>query len=429
MHIPRPVMLTGILLLTGVLSACDVPRSEGLTCPGLSLFDSLPVSSPNLVVSTQSAPEGATVDAMIDAIDSIDPDVLQRARRADQARAAAAANGDPMPEATATSVAQPIVVRVLTLSAGGQWGAFGAGLMTGWSQNRSTPRPDFDIVTGVSAGAVIGTPVFAGQEFDEVLQFYRGLDADDVAIRRPLTALLRAASLSNPSPVESFFRSAVTPELVASIARRHAEGDQLLVAATNLDTTVGEIFDLGATAEMADTARAQDCIVEALLASSAIPGLLPPRAINGSLYADGGLRDQVFLSAVDTARARVARESGRDVRVEAYVIVNDSLTPPMEPPRDRLLDYIGRSVEILADEGARDSIVDAVTFAESRPGWTVYGMIPDVDLSSCGFVVVPTSTFDPCLTRLAFDAGLAAGRAEPIDWMTAAELRAAAQQY
>lgn len=419
----RLALLPGLLLLTGMIAGCDVARPADLTCPALSLTD----QAPTTVVSTQSAPDDATVNAMIDAIGG----PLRPAPRPD----AAAAMASRMIERTMRAEGaasptrrDPIVVRIVTMSAGGQWGAFGAGLMTGWSQNRTTPRPVFDIVTGVSAGAVIGVPVFAGAEFDGVLQFYRGLDADDVATRRPFPTLLRASSLADPTPVETFFRSAVTPDLIAAIAQRHAEGDQLLIAATNLDTTAGEIFDLGATAQMADTARAQDCIVEALLASAAIPGLLPPRAINGALYADGGLRDQVFLRAVDTARARVARDLGREVRVEAYVIVNGSLLPPAVPPRDRLLDYIARSVEILADEGQRDSIVDAVSFAESRPGWTVRGLIPEVDLSACGFDTVPTSTFDACLTRLVFDAGLAAGRAEPIDWMTAAELRAAAQE-
>ena len=42
-------------------------------------------------------------------------------------------------------------ISVLALSGGGEHGAFGAGLLNGWSE--SGRRPSFDIVLGVSTGA------------------------------------------------------------------------------------------------------------------------------------------------------------------------------------------------------------------------------------------------------------------------------------
>ncbi|SFJ11361.1 patatin-like phospholipase family protein [Jannaschia pohangensis] len=409
--------LMSLVLCTGV-SACAVARPPDNSCPAL------PIGGLQTTAATQSAPPDA-VEAMIDAIA---PAASPRAPADLEAQTVEMAETAMMAQARGQSRARPITVRIITLSAGGQWGAFGAGLMAGWSQNPATPRPVFDVVTGVSAGAIIAVPLFAGPEFDGVLHFYRGVDADSVSTRRSLPALLRAPSINDPAPLEAFFRRSVTPDMVRAIARRHSEGDQLLISATNLDTTAGEIFDLGAVAEMADAAQAADCIVEAMLASAAIPGLLPPRVINGTLYADGGLRDQVFFRAIDTARTRVARDLGRPVRVEAYLVVNGALTPPTRPVEDRLLSYFGRSVEALADEVQRDSITDAVNFAQGREGWTIRGMVPVVDLSGCGFDDAPTSTFDPCLTRTVFDAGVAAGRATPIDWMTAAELRAIADE-
>ena len=165
-----------------------------------------------------------------------------------------------------------------------------------------------------------------------------------------------------------------------------------------------------------------------MLASAAIPGLLPPRNIGGALYADGGLRDQVFFQAVDTARARVARETGRTVRVEAYLVVNGALRPPVEPAEDRLLGYLNRSVEILADEVLRSSILEAVRFAEDRPDWRLRGIVSQATFGTCGIAAPPAGTFDPCVTRVLFDEGRAAGRATPIDWLDARALRRSAEE-
>ncbi len=415
----RLLQLASGAALAGTLSACDVPRPPDNVCPAL------PIGGLQVTVSSQQAsPE--TVNAMIAAIGG--GQTRAQAEQASMGMATSMVESAMRAEARRTPPAQPITVRILTMSAGGQWGAYGAGLMTGWSQNTGRPRPNFDVVTGVSAGAILGVPVFAGSRFDPVMEYFRGLEANEVSRRRPLPAILTSPSWNNPAPLEEFLRKSLTPEMLDAIAARHEAGDQLLISATDLHTTASQIFDIGAAARMADKEAATDCIVEAMMASAAIPGLFPPRHINGVLYADGGLRDQVFFRAVDTARARVARELGRPVRVEAFVVVNGALQPTTSPPKDRLLSYFGRSVVALADEVQRDSIKDAVSFAEDRPGWTLWGMIPDVDLSECGFEEVPVTTFDPCLTRVVYDAGLEEGKRVPIDWMNAAELRAAADE-
>ena len=424
----RLATLLAPLAAAALMAGCTVTRPPNNVCPALPLSGMSPgMMAPDApVLSTQSA-SPATVNAMIAAIGGT-PGGAARQEAQMESMAMGMVEDAMRAEARRTPAAQPITVRILTMSAGGQWGAYGAGLMTGWSQNPARPRPAFDVVTGVSAGSILAVPVFAGPQFDPALEFFRGISAEDVSRRRNVFALLRAPSLNDNSALEAFLDEAITPQMIDAIARRHEEGDQILVSATSLENTAGEIFDIGATARMADREKAADCITEAILASSAIPGLFPPRHINGSLYADGGLRDQVFFRAVDTARARVARELGRPVRVEAYVVVNGALMPPTQPPDDKLLSYLGRSVVALADEVQRDSIIDAVNFAENRPNWTLRGMVPRVDLSECGFVDAPVTTFDPCLTRVVFDKGLADGRAVPIDWMDAGELRAVAEE-
>lgn len=397
--------------LAVALGGCALTRPPSLACPALPL---VPMAA---TVSSQSAP------APRPAAPAPRPDMGAMI----EAETAEAVARSMRAEARATPPARPIVVNVVTLSAGGQWGAFGAGFLEGWSANPRTPRPRFDVVTGVSAGAILAPVAFAGPEFDPILRFYRGLSAEGVSRARALPALLAAPSIRTAAPLRRFLSGALSPALVAAIGARHAAGDQLLIGATNIDTTEAAIFDLGAVAE-AGAPNAADCMVEGMLASAAIPGVLPPRHINGALYADGGLREQVFFRAVDTARARVARETGRPVRVEAYLIVNGALRAPEGPAPDRLLGYIARSVEVLADEVLRDSILDAVAFAEARPGWRLRGMVAEVAFPDCTFDALPTGTFDPCITRTLYDAGLAAGRAVPIDWKDARALRAIAEE-
>ena len=60
------------------------------------------------------------------------------------------------------------VVNFLALSGGGCDGAFGAGVLAGWTA--SGKRPEFDLVTGVSTGALTAPFAFLGPKYDEALK-------------------------------------------------------------------------------------------------------------------------------------------------------------------------------------------------------------------------------------------------------------------
>lgn len=311
----------------------------------------------------------------------------------------------------------PLTVEVLALSAGGQFGAFGAGFLRGWSENPVTPRPDFRLVTGVSAGAMIAPIAFAGPEYDAALDGYRGLAEEDVFERRALTALISAPSFADVSPLEDFLNDRLTEDLINSVADRHNEGRGLFILATDLDRTEAAVFNLGEIAASDRTLEQKRlCMGEAMLASSAIPGLFPPRQIDGGLFADGGLRDQIFLQSIETARQDIIRETGRDIRVSATVVVNGSLLPPVDAVPDGLLNYARRGAVTLADEVLRDSISEVVRFAQSQPNWTVRGMIANTDLSGCPPEAIG-GTFDVCVTQTIYDDGRGKGRMPQIPWL------------
>ena len=88
-----------------------------------------------------------------------------------------------------------------------------------------------------------------------------------------------------------------------------------------------------------------------------------------------------------------------------------------------MLAYFGRSVAALNDEVLRDSVLETIDFVTSREGWTLRGIIPQVDPTKCGFSEPPSFTFDGCFTRLLYDTGLEQGRFSPIPWFSADELR------
>lgn len=417
-----------IAALLPVLAGCAFDRVARTSCPAFA--DPGPTDGLLAAKSSQGDPSPRMTP-------SIAADMV--AREADLAEAAIS---DALRDrAAGVPPGRTITLNVVTLSAGGQYGAFGAGFVSGWSGNG---RPVFDLVTGVSAGALLAPAVFAGPEFDDLLARYEGIGRDGILVQRPRIALLRAPSLARPGPLEAFLAETLDPSLVTAIAAGHAANRSLLIGATNLDTGIGETFDIG---RAAGRPGAVPCIREALLASAAIPGLFPPRNIDGDLYADGGLRQHVFLRALDGARRDVARESGVRFRVEAYLIVNGSLLPPPLPVADSLPAYVLRSASILADEVLRDSIVEAVDFAAARPDWRLRGIraeLPDVEVTdpdaapgAADRCIAPRPSdpdppeiggFDACTTAALYRHGHARARETPIAWLNARELRALAEE-
>lgn len=388
-----------LLLMAGmVLAGCAVERPPSVMCTGIE--DVAPAS----FLSTS---------ARIISADDIAAEMV----------------ADAIAQAVEGTRRGPVTLNVLTLSSGGQYGAFGAGFLRGWGENPQTPRPNFELVTGVSAGASVAAVPFAGRNFDPLLDVNRGITEGEVFTRRAALTLPLGASVASAEPLKALLTRQLTDDLIGQIARRHREdGARLLISAVNIDTTENRVFDLG---EIANTPAPLDarraCMVEAMLASGAVPALLPPRHIDGALYVDGGLRDHVFFQALESERAAAARRTGRDIRVDATMIVNGSLVPFDIPAPDSLPGYLGRSVEILADEVLRDSITEALAFADDRPGWTLKGIVANVDVAPCG-ADVSGGTFDGCVTELLFDHGRAVASTAPINWLSAGDLRAKANE-
>ena len=134
---------------------------------------------------------------------------------------------------------------VLALSGGGADGAFGAGLLTGWSA-RGT-RPQFTFVTGASAGALIAPFAFLGAAHDETLRsvFASGEMAN--LLQSEGLAGLFGAGLFKTAPLRELIARHVDAGLLAAIAQEYRAGRRLYVVTTNLDAQRTAIWDMGNT--------------------------------------------------------------------------------------------------------------------------------------------------------------------------------------
>ena len=213
---------------------------------------------------------------------------------------------------------------ILALSGGGADGAYGVGVLNGWTKTGT--RPEFDIVTGVSTGALMSVFAFLGPQYDELLKrLYLSQSDSDIFRPRGLTGIL-GDSLYDNTPLKKQIEKFVTPSVLQQVANEHAKGRRLYVATTNLDSSELVVWDMGLLASGGADGRSNSLQLfqKVLRASSAIPVLFPPVYIKPKrgvqlrqAHVDGGVKAPVLISDF-LFKQKVAKR-------ELYVIINGSL--------------------------------------------------------------------------------------------------------
>jgi hypothetical protein len=250
---------------------------------------------------------------------------------------------------------------VLALSGGGAYGAYAAGFLSGWSC--SGTRPEFDVVTGISTGALIAPFAFLGPAYDaHAGHLYTHIEAPDIFRVRAWIAIPFAISVASSAPLRELIQSQVTPELLARVAAEHRKGRRLYVGTTNLDTRRLVVWDLGAIA-CRPGPEGCELFRDVLLASCSIPGILPPVRFElesggkrvTELHADGGVAAPLFVpSAVFAAAARLSAEEAAKALpggpapppTNLYVVVSGKLYPSSGPiRRHRVIPVLGATTE------------------------------------------------------------------------------------
>lgn len=225
----------------------------------------------------------------------------------------------------------------LAVSGGGSDGAFGAGILNGWSVKGDRPR--FKVVTGVSTGALIAPLAFLGTAYDPQLkEAYTTVNPDRIYIVRRLISLLWEEAVADNKPLKDLVVHYITQGVLDEIAAEHAKGRRLYVASTNMDREEPVVWDLGQIASSKNPGRLE-LFRSVMVASAAIPSIFPPVLLkvsaNGKTYdemhSDGGVFFQSFFIGSLADLPAMIREAHPDfagkVVQRLYVIRNGSTSP------------------------------------------------------------------------------------------------------
>lgn len=249
----------------------------------------------------------------------------------------------------------------LAISGGGENGAFGAGLLVGWTA--AGTRPAFKAVTGISTGALTAPFAFLGPAYDAQLrEVYTTLSAKDVLQPRGYLAAILYDALSDNTPLRKTIARYVNRAMLDAIAAEHAKGRLLLIGTTNLDARQPIIWNVGKLAASGHP-KALELLRDIMVASAAIPGAFPPVMIDVQLdgksyqemHVDGGATAQVFVYPPSLDISRYAREAGIVRERRLYVLRNARLDPDWAQVERRTLSIAGRAItSLIQTQGAGD---------------------------------------------------------------------------
>jgi hypothetical protein len=295
----------------------------------------------------------------------------------------------------------------LAVSGGGENGAFGAGLLVGWTA--AGTRPQFKIVTGISTGALTAPFAFLGPAYDPQLrEVYTKISPADVLERRWIFSALLSDAMATNAPLFRTIQHYVTPELVQAIAQEYDRGRLLLIATTDLDAGRPVIWDIGKIAGSGHPG-ARTLIQKIMLASAAIPVAFPPVMIDveadGKPYqemnVDGGGAAQVFVYPPGLRINRMGIT--RDRRL--YIIRNARLDPQWADVQRQTLSIAGRATSSLIQTQGVGDLYRIYSVAE-RDG-------VDFNLASMPrtFNVKLRYSFDPVYMNALFKVGYDQGKA------------------
>lgn len=300
---------------------------------------------------------------------------------------------------------------ILAVSGGGSNGAFGAGVLAGWTKLGT--RPKFDVVTGISTGALIAPFAFLGEEYDKTLKrFYTETDTRKVVILRPLEVLFGNSYIADTAPLKATIERELSDEVIAKIARQHTHGRILLVGTTNMDSGRPVIWNIGYLAEIG-TPAAKRLIHQVILASASIPAFFKPVSIavnDGQkkyeeLHVDGGLRNEIFAYPEQVPVRKILQKAGRNNPDNTiWLIENISIRPQYVAQNTRFPDLVSRTVRLFITSQTLGDTRNIIANAR-RDGFQVKGQVIPPD-----FKQKQTELFDPVYMKALYKLGFEYGQ-------------------
>jgi predicted acylesterase/phospholipase RssA len=297
----------------------------------------------------------------------------------------------------------------LALSGGGADGAFGAGVLNGWSATGQ--RPEFTVVSGASTGALMAPFAFLGPAYDGTIkEIYTAGFAEQFVKSAHVANVIFSAGLISAGSANSIIAQFINRQLLDDIAREHRKGRRLYVVTTNLDAQRPVLWDMGAIAA-SERADATSVFTEILTASASFPGVFSPVLINveadghrfTEMHVDGETTDPIFIAPEKVLRS-LAVTSSASARKSIYVLINTKLEPTFEVTENTPLQVPSRAIFTLTKTERRNSIVAAYAFAR-RNGFKFNLAYLPKDMSDKGSV-----EFDTGYMRSLFEYGYELGR-------------------
>ena len=301
-------------------------------------------------------------------------------------------------------------ISFLAISGGGSDGAFGAGLLVGWAARGN--RPEFDIVTGISTGALTAPFAFLGPRYEPALkQVYTTYSTDQLVKKQPIRGLLGGEGLASNAPLAQVIASYVDADFLQQVAHEHARGRRLLIGTTNLDAQRPVIWDMGKIASSGDP-RALELFRNVLLASAAIPGVFPPvyidvqaeGQIREEMHVDGGTTNQVFLLPTQIRSGAMDAKLGINPVRHLYIIRNGRVAPEFKAVKASTLAIAGRSISTLIKTQGIGDLYQMYEFARQN------GIDYNVAYIPGDFPDTSTEAFDPRYMSNLFDLGYKLGK-------------------
>ncbi|HYQ73158.1 MAG TPA: patatin-like phospholipase family protein [Gammaproteobacteria bacterium] len=298
-------------------------------------------------------------------------------------------------------------LNILSLSGGGQNGAFGAGFLIGWRE--SGRRPEFDVVGGVSTGALLATHALLGTAADDVTlkELYTEINREDIYTGRGITGLLSGSdSLKDTAPLRTLIAKHITAETLERVAAAYDDNRLLVVGTTNVDYAQTWVWNMSLIAKAGDL----ELYRKVLLSSASFPIVFPPVEIDGHLFVDGAARSNVVVVGMGgTTKPRPPLYGPGNV----YMIDNGRLNHAPEALRRALGDVAATTVSVMMDQSMQTALTRSY-FGARLLGYN-FKMVAIPDDVKIGNDPL---AFDPEQMRAAFEAGRTLAK-QPDPWSSA----------
>ncbi len=293
----------------------------------------------------------------------------------------------------------------LAISGGGPQGAFGAGLLVGWTE--SGTRPEFTMVTGISTGALSAPFAFLGAAYDAQLkQIYTRYSTDDLLKKRNILTAITGDSAVSTKSLRALAARYFNQQVIDALAAEFRKGRQLFIGTTDLDADRPVIWNITRIAASGDP-KAAELIHKVLIASASIPVVFPPVIIEveadgkpyDEMHADGGTSTQIFLYPVGLDWDLVSEKLEVKGEPHVYLIRNARLKPVRKAMRRKVFPIADRSItSLIRTQGIGDMY--RVYLAAKRDGIDYHlAYVPE------DFDEKTKEMFDPEYMRKLFDVG------------------------